>query len=293
MRYRGKELATLGLGCLENRLVSHGIIPLDNYSLPTFIGIGTPQSGTTWLYTALKAHPDVYVSKKKELQFFSQKYYKGLSWYSRQFKAAGTRVRGEISPNYAITSIDQIKLMHAFVPDIRLILLIRDPVDQTWSAARRSFQRLYPDDPHLDAIPEEEWFAFFDNYPDYKAKELKRYVPDEPGFKHAHYSRIIDRWTTIFDPEQLYLGFFDDVHNDPKSLLTEVCDHIGVRAGFEWNQVAIDKKINKNPSKEIPARFVHYLEDLYKDELDRLERVWPDRVAVWRKRHRSLEAVGE
>lgn len=269
------------------------MISLDRYTLPTFIGIGTPQSGTTWLYTALKAHPDVYVSEKKELQFFSQKYYKGLGWYSRQFRKAGGRVCGEISPNYAIIPADQIGLMRAFMPDVRLILMIRDPVDQTWSAARRSFKRLYPHDPGLESVPEEEWFAFFDDYPDYRAKELKRYVPDEQGFKHAHYSRIIERWTSIFEPEQLYMGFFDDIHDDPKSLLNGVFEHIGVGKELDWNRLPIDKKINKNPSKAIPARFVRYLEGMYEDELSRLEQLWPDKVAVWRQRHRSLEAAGQ
>ena len=49
--------------------------------LPSFIGIGAQRCGTTWLYESLAAHPEVYVSRPKELYFFTKNYMRGLDWY--------------------------------------------------------------------------------------------------------------------------------------------------------------------------------------------------------------------
>lgn len=68
--------------------------------LPTFIGLGAQRAGTTWLYSCLAEHPEVFMSRKKELYYFSKNYELGREWYESQFaEAAGARARGEITPD--------------------------------------------------------------------------------------------------------------------------------------------------------------------------------------------------
>jgi Sulfotransferase family len=69
--------------------------------LPTFIGLGAQRAGTTWVYNCLVEHPEVFMTKKKELHFFYVNYGCGLAWYESQFTdAAGAKARGEMTPDY-------------------------------------------------------------------------------------------------------------------------------------------------------------------------------------------------
>ena len=57
-------------------------------TLPTFLGIGVPRGGTTWLHTTLISHPDVYMpTRRKEVRFFDRYYERGLGWYETFFCA--------------------------------------------------------------------------------------------------------------------------------------------------------------------------------------------------------------
>jgi hypothetical protein len=74
-------------------------------ALPTFLGIGVPRAGTTWLHGLLDSHPDVYVpSRRKEVSFFDLHYGRGVEWYKRFFPADSETARyqaiGEITPFY-------------------------------------------------------------------------------------------------------------------------------------------------------------------------------------------------
>ena len=51
--------------------------------MPTFVGIGSMRCGSTWLYEALKCHPDIGLSDAKELDFFFMRkmLQRDLTWY--------------------------------------------------------------------------------------------------------------------------------------------------------------------------------------------------------------------
>lgn len=106
-------------------------------TLPTFLGIGAPRSGTKWLYDLLDSHLDVYVSqRRKEVRFFDKYYERGLSWYEEFFpsEAEANRYRaiGEFSPQYLYCPDCPARI--ASVPSItKLILILRNPIDRAYS----------------------------------------------------------------------------------------------------------------------------------------------------------------
>src|SRR2546427_8680745 len=74
-------------------------------TLPTFLGIGVPRAGTTWLHTLLSGHPDAYLpTRRKEVRFFDRHFDRGVEWYEGFFSppegTGGYRAIGEISPHY-------------------------------------------------------------------------------------------------------------------------------------------------------------------------------------------------
>src|ERR687894_2292944 len=71
------------------------------HALPNLIVIGAQKCGTSVLHYYLSLHPEVSMSRPKELNFFIEErnWPRGLDWYKSQFDG-DARVRGEASPNY-------------------------------------------------------------------------------------------------------------------------------------------------------------------------------------------------
>jgi len=103
--------------------------------LPHFIIIGAMNAGTTSLYHYLKTHPDIISSSPKEPSFFVQdRFRKGLEWYKSIFKGAG-RFAFEASANYSKRHLfpGVPKRMFKVVSEIKLIYLLRDPIERAKS----------------------------------------------------------------------------------------------------------------------------------------------------------------
>ena len=99
--------------------------------LPNLIIIGAMKCGTTSLHYYLSQHPEIYMSKLKELWFFLEEnnWSKGLDWYKSHFKT-NARIRGEASPGYTMYPSRQgiPKKMHTILPNAKIIYIIRDPI---------------------------------------------------------------------------------------------------------------------------------------------------------------------
>lgn len=105
--------------------------------LPTFVGIGTPRSGTTWLHELLDSHPDVAVSRRrKEVHFFDSNYDKGTAWYEsffpRDSEAQRYKAIGEITPNYFY--VPEVPVRLVAMPSItHFFVQLRNPADRAFS----------------------------------------------------------------------------------------------------------------------------------------------------------------
>jgi hypothetical protein len=107
--------------------------------LPNLIVIGAAKCGTTSLHEYLDVHPDVSMSREKELNFFveEQNWRRGIDWYRAQFDAHAA-VRGESSPAYSAFPVyrDVAARIAQTIPDARLVYLVRDPIDRIVSHHR-------------------------------------------------------------------------------------------------------------------------------------------------------------
>jgi hypothetical protein len=107
-------------------------MPLDRHRLPTFLIIGAPKAATTSLHYYLGLHPDVSMSKKKETDFFTRADFANrVREYELMFDERAP-ARGEASPRYATypTERDVARRVHSLLPDVKLIYLVRDPIDR-------------------------------------------------------------------------------------------------------------------------------------------------------------------
>ena len=104
--------------------------------LPNFIVIGAMKAGTTSLFHYLQAHPQVFMSPLKEVNFFVEELNlkRGFDWYRKQFHGASGDVRaiGEASTAYTkYPEFDGVpERIASYIPDVRLIYLVRDPIER-------------------------------------------------------------------------------------------------------------------------------------------------------------------
>jgi hypothetical protein len=98
---------------------------------PNLIIIGATKCGTSSLHHYLARHPQIFMSKPKELRFFTKHWNKGVAWYESHF-GVDTPIRGESSPQYTVypKNAGVPARMHSVVPDARLIYMVRDPVER-------------------------------------------------------------------------------------------------------------------------------------------------------------------
>jgi hypothetical protein len=108
-----------------------GAGPAQPGALPNLIVIGAQKCGTSVLHYYLSLHPEVSMSKPKELNFFIEErnWPRGIDWYRGHFDPEA-RVRGEASPNYTAHPQHEgvPERMHSVVPDAKLIYMVRDPL---------------------------------------------------------------------------------------------------------------------------------------------------------------------
>jgi len=109
---------------------------------PTFLIIGAERAATRWLRFNLDQHPDI-CAPPLHLDYFSdpdRMASLGYRWYRRQFSTfAGEPFVGEASPSYLMwknSPGDVARRIAKALPDVRLIALVRNPIDRLESALR-------------------------------------------------------------------------------------------------------------------------------------------------------------
>lgn len=116
-------------------------------ALPNLIIIGAQKCGTSALHYYLSFHPEVAMSRPKELNFFikERNWPEGREWYESHFDPGAT-ITGEASPNYTAHPHFRgvPRRMHSLVPDAKLIYMVRDPVDRIVSQYIHNYTKRRP-----------------------------------------------------------------------------------------------------------------------------------------------------
>lgn len=203
--------------------------------LPDFIGIGAQKCGTTALHVYLREHPDLYLPRRKELNFFRDdgNWQRGLEWYARHFDRAapGQRV-GEISPQYARLprSAEVPQRMHELLPQAKLIYLVRDPVDRLRSAWQQAVARGRESRPLAEALLADETYLSVTLY----AQQLEAFA--------QHYPR-----------ESFLVLDAADLRHERVSALRNVFTHLGVDPS-RYDYAQANEEIHLSRDKQRPSR---------------------------------------
>jgi hypothetical protein len=246
-------------GSTDDRVPEAGDAPLTPVHLtaeqqeriPTFVGIGAQKAGTTWLHRNLQAHPQICFPRLKEAHFLDsdEHFQRGLTWYLGLFAGCTTPIRGEITPDYIMVERSRVEWLHSLNPDLRLILLLRNPVDRAWSAMRYYLS-------NRGADPASE-----------PLENLRKLAASPLIVRRTRYARAIALWESVFSPEQLLVGFFEEVAQAPEALLRRVLRHIGADADVDLSRYPLGKRFNPGREADLPAGLREFLRDLFADDI--------------------------
>jgi hypothetical protein len=131
---------------------------LDRGALPNLIVIGGLKCGTTSLHHYLSLHPDVAMSRPKELNFFIAElnWELGRGWYASHFDP-GSPIRGESSPHYTNRPRFEgvAERMRSLVPEARIVYVVRDPIERLLSHYLHNLGGSYDPRPLAEALADD------------------------------------------------------------------------------------------------------------------------------------------
>lgn len=205
-----------------------------------FLGIGAPKAGTTSLHEYLRTHPELFLPEAKEQPFFTndEAYHEGWeSFASVAFHGAPAGRRyGKITPHYMAgpvvwtqatdepASLVTARRIHRMFPDIKLIAMLRDPVERAVSSYWQTTV-LGDDDRSLDASLSEEL------EPDALATARMRPADGHQHIVAGEYGRIMADYLGLFRRDQIFVGSTAVLAREPMTLLNDLYRFLGVGTG--------------------------------------------------------------
>ncbi len=240
---------------------------------PDFMCIGAPRAATTWVHKRLSADPGFFLPKRKEVHFYdepptavgtakselrwSESFYfdveraAHLRWYWHQYRQAGNRLAGDITPLYSTLSVDRIACIRRQMPELKLIYILRNPIERAWSGLRKSV-----------------WYQKGESYlQDKDADWIMQQVMRPEVLMRGNYPQAIENWETVFPKEQMLYLFFDDINADSKGSLDKIYDFLGKTRADAEAATTGSRNVNAAPEKAIPdyvkrALCAHYAEQI-------------------------------
>jgi len=201
--------------------------------LPHFIIFGVARGGTTSLYNYLTAHSHIASATTKEIMFFDHRFHLGLNWYKAHFPTfiypwvKKPFVTGEASPSYLYHPMVPARIKE-ILPAIKLIILLRNPVDRAYSHYAMKLRQGQETLPFEIAVKhqlrerklfEQESILGNDNY-------FQRIYHPQAYLSKSIYFVHLRRWFSLFNKDQILVLQSEDFYTDPETILQKTLEFL-------------------------------------------------------------------
>jgi len=195
---------------------------------PDILGIGAQKCASSWIHAIAGSHPEVGVSRPKEVDFFSYYFDRGYRWYEAHFAwAHAARVRFECSPSYFHDPRAPARARE-YRDDLRILALLRDPVKRAFSNHLHEIIK-----GHIPTCSFEDGLR---NNPSY--------------IEQGRYATHLGRWFDAFPREQIHVMFAEDISSDPAAAARSAFAFLGVNPDFET--AILNERRNESDRARIP-----------------------------------------
>jgi len=206
---------------------------------PDFLIIGVQRGGTSSLFRYLMEHPQIASPTDKEIHFFDLNFHRGWDWYIEQFpflannnnqqnKEGKKIITGEASPYYIFHPLVPQRVKQ-YCPDIKLIILLRDPIARAISHYHHCVRFKLETETLELAIEleekrlqgEKEKLKQDENYYSYNYQHLSYLA-------RGKYLGQIQHWREYFPKEQILILQSEKLYQNPSSILAQVTDFLEI-----------------------------------------------------------------
>ena len=201
---------------------------------PNFFLVGHPRSGSGQLFSWLDRHPDVF-STKKELHYFGSdlRFFeppRALENYLSYFRGAERFRRAGDASTWTLFSERAAQEIQAFEPDARIMMLLRNPVQQLHSLHAHFLFRGDEDiQDFREALDAEEARAAGNRpEPEWRVpRDCLRYS------RMARFAPQVKRFFDRFGRDRVLVLLSEDFRADPRGTFDKVCSHLDIATRFE------------------------------------------------------------
>ncbi len=252
------------------------MINTESNALPNFLIVGAAKSGTTSLYHYLKQHPDIFMSAVKEPKFITSQFLslptngigdaeiqkdtvKSYKDYRQLFKLSkGKKAVGEASADNLYYYEKAIPYIKKFLGDPRILIILRDPVERSYSA-------------YMSLVRENREFLSFEDalvQEEYRKRDCWEYIwfYKDVGFYHDQVKAYMENFSKV----KVYI--YDDLKRDTTELIKDMYNFLEVDPSFipdveiRYNVSGVPKNIffhrfltEPNPVKSLAKPFLRIL----------------------------------
>lgn len=225
-----------------------------------FIVVGAPKCGTTSLHHYLKQNPKIFLTEQKELHFFSAEMrlsniggpgdkealasvVQTTEEYDAHFaECRAWQIAGDISPSYFHFGKMCAKKIHKWVPNVKIIVILRNPIEKTYSQYMHQVQH------GMEILGFRQALAKESNRQNLGWRDMWMYTGS------TFYTQNLQDYIDVFGAENVHVIFFEDFVNYTKQVLDDICYFIGVEP-CEWD---VSLRLNKSraPISRLFQRFI-------------------------------------
>jgi len=231
-----------------------------------FLGIGAQKSGTSWLHALLCQHPSLRFPGVKEVHFWDQQRHLGLEWYRSLFAGDDGRLAGEITPAYAILPPATIAEVQAAFPAVRLLYLIRNPLERAWSSAKMAVGRA---EMRIDEASD-QWFI--------------DHFRSAGSMARGDYETCLRNWLARYPAEQVLVLRYEAIAADPAGVANACCDHLAVPR-FDPLPATLRDRVFTGPPDRLRPSLWPVLADIYGPRIESLGRFLGTDLSAWLEPH--------
>ncbi|WP_427791005.1 sulfotransferase domain-containing protein [Brevundimonas diminuta] len=233
-----------------------------------FLIAGVQKCGTSALDAYLRQHPEIEMAAPKETHFFDRE--SGVNWRSPDYDLLhghyrhDERLHGEATPVTLYWTPAHYRVL-TYNPDMKFILLFRDPAERAWSHWKMIRSRGQDSLPFSRAVREGRMRALDQDGP-MGLSRLHSYV--ERGF----YARQIEELSKLFAHRQMLFLDQGELDTRPDNALAKVTDFLGVSRMAP----VTPERVNVSAADHEEAFSTEdrlYLKELYRTDQDRFERM--------------------
>ena len=260
----------------------YGRVTCRRRPLPDYLLIGTKRGGSTSMFKYLNRHPNVLpmwpgVENAKKTYFFDRNWDNGTDWYRAHFPTSRQRdhveqetgapaITGEAAVNYMFNPVVLPRVQET-IPNVKLIVLLRNPVDRIWSHYHERVNAGTEHLPFHDALEGED---------ERLAGEVEQMTTDSKYYSErfdfcsykarGRYLEHLGPWLDAFYPHQLHIVRSEDMYENPVDTV------LGVQRFLGLPEVPItEHRYNYLPADTLNPALRSELNDYYRPYVAALE----------------------